>query len=72
MKAVNVIVLLLIIVGGLNWGSVGAFDYNFVDEIFGADSVVTQTIYILVGLAAVYKLVYWVSKLADSKPVVKK
>jgi uncharacterized membrane protein YuzA (DUF378 family) len=57
MRVINVIALILIIVGGLNWGLVGFFDYNLVDSLFGAGSGVARTVYALVGLAAVYKLV---------------
>jgi uncharacterized membrane protein YuzA (DUF378 family) len=46
--------LVLTIVGGLNWGLVGAFDFNLVDAIFGEGSVLSRIIYVLVGLAAVY------------------
>lgn len=54
MKALNVIALVLIIVGGLNWGLVGLFDFNLVSALFGADTWLTNLVYILVGLAAIY------------------
>jgi len=57
MRVVNVIALVLIIVGGLNWGLVGFFDYNLVDSLFGAGSTMAHVVYDVVGLAAVYKLV---------------
>ncbi len=57
MRAVNVIALILIIIGGLNWGLVGFFDYNLVDTLFGAGSTGARVVYDVVGLAAVYKLV---------------
>lgn len=44
--------LLLLIIGGLNWGLVGLFDFNLVGYIFGTESFVTRAIYILVGLSA--------------------
>jgi uncharacterized membrane protein YuzA (DUF378 family) len=47
-------VLVLLIVGGLNWGLVGAFNFNLVTTLFGTVSVVTTVIYVAVGLAAVY------------------
>lgn len=52
----------LLIVGGLNWGLVGAFDYNLVDSLFGAGSTLSRVIYVLVGLAAVYAAVAMVAK----------
>jgi hypothetical protein len=57
--------LALVIIGGLNWGLVGAFDFNLVDTIFGEKSALSRIIYILVGLSAVY-LLYTASKLASA------
>jgi len=53
-NVIDWIALILLIVGGLNWGSVGLFDFNFVAAIFGAATVITRIIYILVGLSAIY------------------
>lgn len=57
MRIANIIALVLVIVGGLNWGLVGAFDFNLVDYVFGDGSVVSRVIYSLVGLGAVYMAV---------------
>jgi uncharacterized membrane protein YuzA (DUF378 family) len=58
MKALNVISLILIILGGLNWLSVGLFEYDVVSEIFGgATEVGSQIVYTVVGIAALYALV---------------
>lgn len=54
MKAVNIIALVLVIVGGINWGLVGLFNFNLVAAIFGDLSPLSRIIYILVGLAALY------------------
>ena len=43
----------LVIVGGLNWGLVGAFDFNLVNALFGSVSWLERLIYILVGLSAI-------------------
>jgi len=56
MRAVNIIALVLIIIGGLNWGLVGFFDYNLVDAVFGDGSTVSRVVYALVGVAALYKV----------------
>jgi uncharacterized membrane protein YuzA (DUF378 family) len=53
MKTLYWIALALIIVGGLNWGLVGLFNFNLVDAIFGTGSFLSRTVYVLVGLAAV-------------------
>lgn len=51
MKALKKVMLLLLIVGGINWGLVGVFDTNLVSEIFGTGTL-TDVIYALVGIAA--------------------
>lgn len=54
MKVINVIALLLVIIGGINWGLVGLFDFNLVDFLFGVVSVFSKIIYILVGIASLW------------------
>lgn len=48
--------LILLVVGGLNWGLVGVFDFNLVSYLFGEMSVLSRVIYDLVGLSALYML----------------
>jgi len=57
---VDLIALILVIVGGLNWGLVGLFDFNLVAAIFGEGSTLSRIIYILVGLAALYMIYFTV------------
>jgi len=52
MNALEWIVWILIIVGALNWGLVGAFNLDLVDLIFGTVQWLARTVYILVGIAA--------------------
>ena len=54
LSTVDWIVLVLVIVGGLNWGLVGVFDYDLVASIFGDMSALSRIVYDLVGLSAVY------------------
>ncbi len=54
LSALDWIALILMIVGGLNWGLVGAFGFDLVAAIFGAMSLIAKIIYILVGLSAIY------------------
>ncbi|MCR2805962.1 DUF378 domain-containing protein [Paenibacillus soyae] len=57
MKVVNLISLILVILGGLNWLSVGLFEYDVVSELFGgATEVGSKIVYIVVGAAALYAL----------------
>lgn len=53
MKALHMVALSLLWVGGLNWGLVGLFNYNLVESILGGLGLV-QIVYVLVGLSAVY------------------
>ncbi|RXA19033.1 DUF378 domain-containing protein [Methanosarcina sp. MSH10X1] len=57
---VDLIALILVIVGGLNWGLIGLFDFNLVAAIFGEGSTLSRIIYILVGLAALYTIYFTV------------
>jgi uncharacterized membrane protein YuzA (DUF378 family) len=57
MKNINIIAQILLIVGGLNWGLVGAFSFDLVTAIFGEMSAVSRVVYILVGISAVYQLI---------------
>lgn len=55
---VDWLALVLVIVGGLNWGLVGFFQFDLVAWIFGdATTVLARIVYALVGLSAVYLLV---------------
>lgn len=57
MRAINLITLLLVIVGGLNWGLVGLLNFNLVAAIFGDASMLSRIVYILVGLSALWQII---------------
>ena len=57
MKALHMVIFILVVVGALNWGLVGALDFNLVNMLLGAWPMVEKLVYILVGLSAVYLLV---------------
>lgn len=59
MKILDILAWILLVVGGLNWGLVGAFDFNLVTTIFGSMAILERIIYILVGLSAVYAIFQW-------------
>jgi len=46
--------LVLVIIGGLNWGLLGLFKFNLVDTLFSSAPFISQIVYILVGLSALY------------------
>ena len=54
LNALDCLTLILVIVGGLNWGLVGIFKFDLVAAIFGDMSAVSRIVYTLVGLSAVY------------------
>lgn len=57
MRAVNILTLVLLIVGGLNWGLVGLLDFNLVAALFGEQSMLSRIVYILVGASALWQIV---------------
>lgn len=53
------IILLLMIIGGLNWGLVGFFNFNLVSFIFGTNlEIISRVIYAAVGLASIYGITF--------------
>ena len=56
MSAVNVVALILLIIGGLNWGLVGLFNFDLVAAIFGAGSALARIVYVVVGVSALWCL----------------
>ena len=57
MQLANKITLLLLIVGGLNWGLVGLSDFDLVAALFGEMSLISRAVYVLVGASALWQLV---------------
>ncbi|MBI3634199.1 MAG: DUF378 domain-containing protein [Candidatus Yonathbacteria bacterium] len=53
MKILHIIALILLVIGGLNWG-LTAFNYNVVEMILGISSTATRAVYVLVALSAIY------------------
>ncbi len=56
---VHLIATILLIIGGLNWGLVGVFNWDVLASIFGYMSTLTRIIYVLIGLSAIYKIGCW-------------
>ena len=54
MKVIDTIALILIIIGAINWGLIGIFNFNLVDTLFGAMSVLSRIIYTLVGISGLW------------------
>lgn len=60
MKTIDTIALVLLIIGGLNWGLVGLFEFDLVAAIFGGPDVfLADLVYILVALSALWVAFQW-------------
>lgn len=54
MKALGLVACILLVVGGLNWGLVGLFQFDLVAAIFGGvDAMLARLVYVVVGVSAV-------------------
>jgi len=53
-KLFDTIALIVVIIGGLNWGLVGILNIDVVAKVFGELTTTSQVVYSLVGLAALY------------------
>jgi hypothetical protein len=63
LHALDWIAMVLMIIGGINWGLVGLMNIDLVASIFGEMSTASRVIYALVGLSALYSI-YTMSKMA--------
>ena len=64
MDTLRTIALTLIIVGALNWGLIGLFDFDLVQPIYGgtttySPSAASRVVYVLVGLAGLYAFTFY-------------
>ena len=59
MKVLDTIALILVIVGGINWGLIGFFQFNLVGSLFGSFSMLSRIIYALVGIASLYSISFF-------------
>lgn len=58
-KVLDCIALTIVIIGAVNWGLVGFFDFNLVATIFGSMSWLSRTIYALVGICGLYLITFY-------------
>jgi uncharacterized membrane protein YuzA (DUF378 family) len=58
MKYLNVITLVLVIIGAVNWGLMGLFQFDLVAALFGGpDAALSRIIYTLVGVSGLYQVI---------------
>lgn len=67
MNALDWVAWVLVIVGGLNWGLIGFFQFDLVATLFGDMTMMSRIVYDLVGLAAVYLVLMMGGKMMESK-----
>ena len=60
MLVVNKIAELLVLIGALNWGFVGFFNFDLVALLFGANSWLSMLTYDIVGLSALWLLIDYI------------
>ncbi|NTW15605.1 MAG: DUF378 domain-containing protein [Candidatus Moranbacteria bacterium] len=54
LSTMDLVAIVLLVVGGLNWGLVGLFGFDLVAAVFGDMSVLSRIVYVVVGASAVY------------------
>jgi uncharacterized membrane protein YuzA (DUF378 family) len=68
MKPLNLITLILLVVGGLNWGLVGLFNFDLVATLFGEGSMLARIVYSLVGVSALWQLIPLFATFGSEEP----
>ena len=55
-KPLDYLVLLLVIIGAINWGLIGFFQFNLVSFLFGEMTLLSRIVYAVVGIAGLYMI----------------
>ena len=63
-KIIRCIALTIVIIGAVNWGMIGFFEFNLVSFLFGGMSIVSRVIYALVGISGLYLITFY-GRLSD-------
>jgi uncharacterized protein len=67
MRTLDAIALLLVIVGAVNWGLIGFFQFDLVAALFGEMSALSRVIYALVGIAGLYAISFFAKDRATTE-----
>lgn len=59
MKVLDSIALALVVIGAINWGLIGFFEFNLVSSLFCSMSILSRIIYALVGLSGLYCISFY-------------
>ncbi|PIR93838.1 DUF378 domain-containing protein [Candidatus Falkowbacteria bacterium CG10_big_fil_rev_8_21_14_0_10_39_11] len=57
MNTLEMLAMVLLVIGGLNWGLIGLFQYDLVAALFGDMSTLSRIVYTLVGISGLYGLI---------------
>lgn len=67
MKLLDNIVLTLIILGSINWGLLGIFQFDLISNIFGYMSVFSRIIYFIIGVSGLYAISFFIKNRNNTK-----
>ena len=67
MKLLDNIVLTLIILGSINWGLIGIFEFDLISNIFGYMSVFSRIIYSIIGISGLYAISFFIKNNKNTK-----
>jgi len=59
MKTLDYIALILVVIGAVNWGLIGFFNFDLVSAIFGDMTLISRIVYALVGVSGLYALSFF-------------
>ncbi|MDE5864898.1 MAG: DUF378 domain-containing protein [Lachnospiraceae bacterium] len=59
MKVLDYTILTFVVIGAINWGLIGFFDFDLVSTLFGQMSILTRIIYAIVGIGGLYAISYY-------------
>lgn len=59
MKALDYTILTFVVIGAINWGLIGFFDFDLVSTLFGQMTILTRIIYAIVGIGGLYAISYY-------------
>ncbi|GMQ56132.1 DUF378 domain-containing protein [Vallitalea sediminicola] len=59
-RGIDIVALILVIIGAINWGLIGFFEFDLVAAIFGGMyTIASRIVYALVGIAGIYSLTFF-------------
>ncbi|QLY81732.1 DUF378 domain-containing protein [Clostridium intestinale] len=66
MKTLDTLALILVIIGAVNWGLIGFFNFDLVASLFGDMSAVSRVIYAIVGICGLYAISFFAKDRTNS------